>query len=139
MPIELHIGPEIIRSYKRLSYTLWHALAEFVDNSVQSYLNNQEALDADNSEEGPSLTVSIKYSSSGSGTLTVEDNAMGMSEDELRDALHLGKIPSDTSGRSEFGMGMKTAACWFGNYWTVRTKKLGYPEAHLESGFIGKL
>ena len=26
---------------------------------------------------------------------------------------------------SEFGMGMKSAACWFSDLWTVRTKALG--------------
>ncbi len=129
MSIELHIGPEIIRSYKRLSYTKWHALAEFVDNSTQSYLNNKEALDAVRAKsDGPALTVSINYSGSGNGSLIIEDNAMGMSEKELADALHIGKVPTITSGRSEFGMGMKTAACWFGNNWIVKTKKLGNPE-----------
>ena len=98
MSIELYIGPEIIRSYKRLSYTKWHALAEFVDNSTQSYMDNTE---------GPVLTVSIRYSSSGNGSLIIEDNAMGMSEEELANALHIGKVPEITSGRSEFGMGMK--------------------------------
>lgn len=129
MSIELHIGPEIIRSYKRLSYTKWHALAEFVDNSTQSYMDNKEALDRVRERpEGPVLTVRIRYSDSGTGSLTIEDNAMGMSEKELANALHIGKVPEITSGRSEFGMGMKTAACWFGNNWIVRTKKLGNPE-----------
>ena len=35
--MEVYIGPEIVRSYKRLSYTVWHALAEFIDNSIQSH------------------------------------------------------------------------------------------------------
>src|SRR5207248_2106818 len=39
-------------------------------------------------------------------------------------ALHIGAPPADTSGRSQFGLGMKTAACWVGNEWTLRTKKL---------------
>ncbi len=132
MTIELHIGPEIIRSYKRLSYTKWHALAEFVDNSTQSYFNSKEELEKANKEsEGPILSVCIHYSGSGDGSLIVEDNAMGMSEEELSDALRIGKVPEITSGRSEYGMGMKTAACWFGNYWTVSTKKLGTTEANI--------
>ena len=43
--MEVQIGPEIVRSYKRLSYTIWHGLAEFIDNSIQSYHNNREDLD----------------------------------------------------------------------------------------------
>lgn len=40
-------------------------------------------------------------------------------------ALRVGAPPANTSGRSKYGMGLKTAACWLGNHWTVRTKKLG--------------
>ena len=49
---------------------------------------------------------------------------MGMSEPELARALSIGVPPLITDGLSEFGMGMKTAACWFGDEWTVRTKRL---------------
>ena len=31
----------------------------------------------------------------------------------------------NSNGRCRYGLGMKTAACWLGNRWTVRTKKLG--------------
>ena len=129
--MELQIGPEIIRSYKRLSYTAWHALAEFVDNSIQSYLNHREQLDISYRESGIGLRVEIHYSRANGGQLTVIDNAMGMSEDELENALRIGKAPLVTSGLSEFGMGLKTAACWFGDYWTVETKKLDEPTGNL--------
>lgn len=33
---ELSVGPKAIDAYSRLSYTMWFALAEFVDNSTQS-------------------------------------------------------------------------------------------------------
>ncbi len=128
MAIKLHIGPEIIRSYKRLSYSPWYALAEFVDNSTQSYLSHKTELDAVIGNTG--LKIGITYNNAARGTLTITDNAMGMSGDELENALHIGKPPLDRSGRSEFGLGMKTAACWFGNYWTVRTKMLGESVAH---------
>lgn len=127
--MQAQIGPEIVRSYKRLSYTLWHALAEFVDNSIQSYFNNRLALDYAYSKSGQKLTVEITYQRAGGGHLKIRDNAMGMSEEELRGALRIGRPPEDTSGLSEFGMGLKTAACWFGNRWTVHTKKLHYNSA----------
>ncbi len=50
---------------------------------------------------------------------------MGMGEQELERALIVGAPPPDTSGRSRYGMGMKTAACWLGDLWIVRTKLLG--------------
>ena len=43
--MKLELGLDVLRSYKRLPYKAWHALAEFVDNSTQSYFNNKAALD----------------------------------------------------------------------------------------------
>ena len=119
------IGPEIIRSYKRLSYTPWHAIAEFVDNSVQSYLNHKEKLEPLYAKSKQRLRVRITYTQTNGGRLVITDNAMGMSQGEMREALHIGRTPEVTSGLSEFGMGLKTAASWFGNCWEVKTKKLG--------------
>jgi hypothetical protein len=48
-----------------------------------------------------------------------------MNERDLEHAMKIGMPPADTSGRSRYGLGMKTAACWFGDFWTLETKKLG--------------
>ena len=130
MPIQLQLGFEIIQSYKRLAYTPWHAIAELVDNATQSYFDNQEALDAAFSSSGEELTIGIVYDRENGGMLRVSDNAMGMSFDELQRGLRLGVPPADTSGRSKYGLGMKTSACWIGDKWTVRTKKFGESEEH---------
>jgi len=124
MAINVHIGTETIRNYKRLSYEIWYALAEFVDNSTQSYFNNREVLDSAYESEGGRLQVRVVYDRA-NDTIRVTDNAMGMSLEELEDALQIARPPSNTSGRSEFGMGLKTAACWLGDVWSVRTKRLG--------------
>ena len=126
--MQVSIGPEIIRSYKRLSYTAWHALAEFVDNSIQSYLNNRDELEQLFAKSGQRLTVRITYTQTNGGRIAISDNAMGMSQEELNNALRIGRTPEITSGLSEFGMGLKTAACWFGNRWDLKTKKLGMEE-----------
>lgn len=90
MTIKLVIGPNAITSYRRLAYTPWHALAEFVDNSTQSYINNQTALDQQmQTEDEKVLSVSIAYDGN-NDYLRVVDNAMGMSLQELDDALHVG-------------------------------------------------
>lgn len=124
MAIELDFGVEAIRSYKRLSYTAWYALAEFVDNSTQAYFNNKEELDRAYLAEGRGLEVSIVYERDGQ-FIRISDNSMGMSYEELRYALRVGAPPANLEGRSKYGMGLKTAACWLGNRWTVRTKRLG--------------
>lgn len=55
---------------------------------------------------------------------------MGMSYDDLKNALHIARRPDNTHGRSKYGMGLKTAACWIGNKWTIKTKKLGETIEH---------
>lgn len=45
--------------------------------------------------------------------------------DEFQRALQLAKPPENIEGRSEFGMGLKTAACWMGPRWVLTSKQLG--------------
>ena len=129
MTVALQLGTDVIRSYRRLAYTAWHALAEFVDNSTQSYFDNREALDAAYANTGEKLEVRIVYDRD-NGIIRISDTAMGMSLEELQNALKVGKPPANTKGRSQYGLGMKTAGCWLGNKWTVATKKLGDTVEH---------
>lgn len=122
--INVEIGSASVRSYKRLSYEFWYAIAELVDNSTQSYFNNRQALDAVFESESHGLQVRVNYDKD-NGMLRISDNAMGMSLTELQNALRIANPPEDTSGRSEFGMGLKTSASWLGDVWTVRTSKFG--------------
>jgi len=123
---ELTIANAAILAYRRLSYRPWYAIAEFVDNSTDVYNRkaNTAILDADFKAKGERLTVEITYDRP-SGVLRIEDNSMGMSYDELQSAMIIGEKPTDSAGRSEFGMGMKTAAIWFADSIEIRTKKIG--------------
>lgn len=123
MAIQLELGLDTILSYRRLSYTPWHALAEFIDNSTQNYFNNSALLDAAYAIEKDRLEVSVVYERD-DDIIRISDNALGMAQTELDAALKVGTSRPYAGGRSQFGMGMKTAACWLGNHWTVRTKKL---------------
>ena len=129
MTVKFGIGNNAIRSYRRLAYTPWHAIAEFVDNSSQAYFNHRETVDDQLGKDGEKLLVSIAYDSD-QGVLSIADNSIGMSLEELGSALQVGVPPPNANGRSRYGMGMKTAACWIGNTWTVETKKLGATEAY---------
>jgi hypothetical protein len=127
--LELKIGPDVISSYKRLAYTPWHALAEFVDNSTQAYFDNRLAVDAALAKSGEVLEVRIVYDKD-ADFLRISDNSIGMSLKDLERALHVAMPPQNTAGRSKYGMGLKTAACWLGNKWTIKTKKLGETTEH---------
>ena len=97
-----------------------YALAEFVDNATQNFFTHAQRLaDADGEAL---LDIDITYGTRGADkVLRITDNAHGMDLDELTRAMKISAPPPDKSGRSEFGMGMKTAACWFGSRWTVDT------------------
>jgi hypothetical protein len=123
--MNFQLGPEIVLSYKRLSYTAWYALAEFVDNSTQAYFSNQEELDPVYKEKKQPLTVWIEATSD---FIKITDNSIGMTAEELQRAIILGKPPENSEGRSKYGLGLKTAAFWFGNKVTITTKKLGHPQ-----------
>lgn len=126
MSINIEIGLNAIASYRRMDYEIWYALAEFVDNSTQSYTNNKAVLDEAYEREGEGLEVRITYERQGAEPLLrIVDNAMGMTYDELQRALRIATPPDNPHGRCRYGMGMKTASCWIGNRWTITTKKLG--------------
>ena len=122
--IELNIQPaaSILNVFSRLSYKPWYAIAEFVDNSTQSYISHEKELEQDPNFD--KLTVVVKYDSK-SNTLRITDNAYGMELDRFRDAILLDSRNESQSGRNEFGMGLKTAASWFGNIWTVTSTQYG--------------
>lgn len=124
---ELSIGPRAIDAYSRLSYTMWFALAEFVDNSTQSRLNYGNLVDDLLRIEGRPLTVSIVHNRQ-TKEITIEDNSIGMTKDDLIAALRIASPTADSRGRSKYGMGMKTAACWIGAKWTVTTCEWGSGE-----------
>ena len=98
MSISLEIGLSAIGSYKRLAYTPWHAIAEFVDNSTQSYFNNKVELDKIFGHQSRALRVKIEYEPD-KGFFRIEDNAMGMTYEELQSALIVAKPPQNSDGK----------------------------------------
>jgi len=124
MSLQFKIGLDSVASYRRLNYTPWHALAEFVDNSTQAYFDFRDDLDRLFLEENDRLEVSIVYDRQ-EGVIQVSDNSSGMDQGVLERALHVAQRPPNPVGRSKYGMGMKTAACWLGDVWSIKTKKFG--------------
>jgi hypothetical protein len=122
----VNIRPEvtILSVLRHLNYRPWFALAEFVDNSLQSYISNRGGLSV-NETSGPGLMVDIDITTDVPSRIVIRDNAAGILLADFPRAFRPAHMPPDTSGLSEFGMGMKSAACWFANHWSVRTKALG--------------
>ena len=124
--IDIRPAPSVYATYRRLSYKPWYAIAEFVDNSTQSYYDHRQELREKYRLDGEigHLQVEVSYDSE-KNTLTITDNAYGMEVEELTRAVVLDSPPPVRTGRCEYGMGLKTAACWFGTTWTIVTSKLG--------------
>jgi hypothetical protein len=124
--ISIRPGVSILSVLRHLKYTPWYALAEFVDNSVQSFLQHRPELE--NAEgRGFKLRVDINVDPTPPARLSVLDNAAGIYRSEFPRAFRPAAVPPDRTGLAEFGMGMKSAACWFSPKWTVRTSSLGDP------------
>lgn len=124
--VSIRPGVSVLSVLRHLNYKPWFALAEFVDNSVQSYLANDRALKA---LHGPTfrLIVQIDIDTGPPAVLKIRDNAGGITGEDYPRAFRPAEVPPDRTGLSEFGMGMKSAACWFAPRWKVRTSALGEP------------
>ena len=113
----------IMNVFSRLNYKPHYAIAEFVDNSTQSYFLHRNEL----RESAPNFKLNVTVThDSRECTLTIEDNAFGMERDRFLDAITLdAKNGEQENSRNEFGMGLKTAASWFGNVWSVSSTAYG--------------
>ncbi len=123
LSIDIRPDSGVYGTFRRISYRPWSAIAEFIDNSTQNYFEHKREI-AEITGASPALEIGVIYDPRAK-TLAVVDDANGMNWGELERAIQLNKPPADTTGRSEFGMGLKMAACWFGSRWRVVTKRLG--------------
>lgn len=123
-PIEIRPEVTMLSVLRHLNYKAWFAIAEFIDNALQSYLANREVLEALHGGNFR-LEVDVRIDTSGPGLISITDNAAGISAADFPRAFRAAQVPADRTGLSEFGMGMKSAACWFSEKWSVRTKAVG--------------
>lgn len=140
--LNLTFTANIAESYKRLSYKLWYALAEYVDNSTQAYYEYQQELDEQLQKDGKVLFVHIDYfrgKKLSEDYFEIKDNSYGMDEEILRRAFNTGQKPDNNTGRSKYGLGMKTSSFWLGNKWSVVTTKLGDPTEYTVTVNIKKI
>jgi hypothetical protein len=125
---KVHIRPGVglYALFPSLRYTPWVALGEMVDNSIQSYLEHKEELIALN---GPTykLRVEINFVGGDNPTIQIVDNAAGIYKKDIARAFTPAMPPTNKSMIGQYGIGMKSSACWYANFFTVRTRALGEP------------
>lgn len=124
--IDIRPTSSVYATYRRLSYKPWHAVAEFVDNSTQSFVDHMDEI---HEADGDDACLEVRvYHDKEDASLTVTDNAFGMGFEDFTRAIQLNKPPTGAKTRNEFGMGLKTAASWMGAKWSVTSKALGSTE-----------
>lgn len=119
---KLVVDNNSLKRYKDLPYKVWYALAEFIDNSLHSYLENKEFLNSIgiNSCE---VLIRIEKDENLEEKIIIEDNAGGIHSDDFERLVSIGvKKAKSKHQLSEFGMGMKTAGIWLGDKITINTK-----------------
>ncbi len=122
--VDIQPQVSILGVLSHLNYKPWYALSEFVDNSIESFLRNRAALSQLNGRDAP-LRVTIELETGDDARIVIRDNAAGIALEDFPRAFRPATPPPPGSELSEFGMGMKSAACWFSSSWSVRTSSLG--------------
>jgi hypothetical protein len=124
--VTIRPGIGLYALFPSLRYSPWVALGEMVDNSIQSYQEHKEELFALHGPEYK-LRIEINYSSGDSPTIQLIDNAAGIYTKDIERAFTPAMPPADKKGISQYGIGMKSSACWYANFFTIRTRALGEP------------
>lgn len=119
--VSIELKPGVYNQFRALNNKVWYALSEYVDNAVQSYLNNSEQLQSVEPKYKLIVKISINWEAN---QIVIEDNAAGINETNFQRAFEPANKHINNSGLNEFGMGMKTASIWLANKWEVYTKAI---------------
>lgn len=121
--VSIQIGQQMYDTFSSLPNTLAHALADFVDNAVQSYLDTRDQICKFDPSYRLRIDIDVHWDKFNKAqTITVRDNAGGIDYEHYQTAFMPAIRPERNEGLHEFGMGLKTAALWLGNTYSVTTK-----------------
>lgn len=119
--VSIELKPGVYNQFRNLNNKVWFAISEFVDNAVQSYLNNKNRLLKSHCEYQFRVVITVDWEKK---EMSIWDNAAGIDSKNFTRAFEPANIPINNTGLNEFGMGMKTAAIWLADKWTVYSKAL---------------
>ncbi len=122
--VSIKIGQKMYGTFYSLPNTFAHALADFVDNAVQSYVDSKANLQKIDPTYRLRVDIDIDWNpeTNQAQSIIIRDNAGGMDAPHFEKAFMPAERPEDDEGLHEFGMGMKTAALWLGTVYSVRSK-----------------
>lgn len=118
---DVSVGSGIISVFQSQSYKIERVMAEFIDNSLQSYLDHKDVLN--NIIDGNQCVVDIRWDDN---KITIKDNAFGMDTEEFGRALKLKSFnprANEKDRLSVYGMGLKYAAVYLGNTYKITSSR----------------
>jgi hypothetical protein len=126
--MQVNVSPDMgmYHLLRSQGYDPAYALAEFIDNALQAHAHHKRP----SGKTAQPLQIDLKFYSSDFGdvdrrnSLVIDDQGPGITQERLADAMKPAK-PSPVKGLSEFGIGMKAAAVWFSDKWTLKTEPAG--------------
>lgn len=118
---DVSVGSGIIVSYQRMPQKLERVFAEFIDNSTQSFYEHKDEL-----YKVTKQTVCKVWITWNNSEIIIEDNAYGMNHDDFKRALRLNMPKQEYSekSRSQYGMGLKIAAAYLGDWYSIESSQL---------------
>ena len=128
--LSIDVSPDIYlyRILQRQPFGINIALAEFIDNSIQSFRDEEVKLNSINLIE-PTITIFINSDPNNSEvkTITIKDNAAGILLNDFQRVMKPGLADPNTHSSenlSVYGVGMKFAAVWLSNTWKLETSHI---------------
>lgn len=110
-------SPRILRMLGHLELKGWQCIAELVDNSIDA------ALKTPKSDNRIAVYIPTKSELLRQQPVTIVDNGIGMTSDELENSLKAGYTSANTDDLGMFGMGFNIATARLGDVVVVWTSK----------------
>jgi hypothetical protein len=134
--VDITIETSFYSVLSRVRQKLERVFSEFIDNSLQSFLEHRDLLSK--IPDGGKCIVKIVWDAKG---VTVIDNAFGMNFEDFSRALKLNTPKAQYSENSlgKYGMGLKYAAIYLGSYYTINSTEFGSKEQYTASMDIDNL
>jgi hypothetical protein len=127
MEVSTKIESAILNRFADLNFKPAQALAEFIDNAIQSWMDNKSYYPFNKKDYHLKIEISVDWDApkdrkTYAKKITILDNAAGIMESKFETAFLTAHKPGDNTGLNEYGMGMKTAGCWLSRKWILTTK-----------------
>lgn len=122
--VDITPSPRVLRMLGQIDFAPWQCLAELIDNSIDAFIDQSNAGTA---AAAPRIFIQLPSEAelrSGTGVISVKDNASGMPLESLENAVKAGYSGNDPVEKMGlFGMGFNISTARMGRkteVWTTR-------------------